>query len=44
MIGFSNELAMRSQVEHLLGRGRSRIAFVGNNNERDEYLYGSSEH
>ena len=35
VIGFSNELAMRALVEHLLARGRSRIAFVGSTNERD---------
>ncbi len=35
VIGFSNELAMRALVDHLLGRGRSRIAFVGSTNERD---------
>ena len=35
VIGFSNELAMRSLVEHLLARGRTHIAFVGSTNERD---------
>ena len=35
VIGFSNELAMRALVEHLLARGRTRIAFVGSTNERD---------
>ena len=35
VIGFSNELAMRALVEHLLATGRSRIAFVGSTNERD---------
>ena len=35
VIGFSNELAMRSLVEHLLAQGRTRIAFVGSTNERD---------
>ena len=35
VIGFSNERAMCALVDHLLARGRSRIAFVGNTNERD---------
>ncbi len=35
VIGFSNELAMRALVDHLLARGRSRVAFVGSANERD---------
>lgn len=35
VIGFSNELAMRSMVEELLKSGRRRIAFVGNANDRD---------
>lgn len=35
VIGFSNELAMRSLVEELLQSGRRRIAFVGNANDRD---------
>lgn len=35
VIGFSNELAMRSLVGQLLASGRSRIAFVGSTNERD---------
>ncbi len=35
VIGFSNELAMRALVDHLLTRGRKRIAFLGSTNERD---------
>lgn len=35
VIGFSNEAAMCALVDHLLDRGRSRIAFVGSSNERD---------
>jgi LacI family gluconate utilization system Gnt-I transcriptional repressor len=35
VIGFSNELAMCALVEHLLARGRRRVAFVGSSNARD---------
>ena len=35
VIGFSNELAMRTMVEALLRQGRRRIAFVGNANDLD---------
>lgn len=35
VIGFSNELAMRALVQHLLAQGRRRIAFVGSTNARD---------
>ena len=35
VIGFSNDLAMRALVQHLLAQGRRRIAFVGSTNARD---------
>ena len=35
VIGFSNEQAMRAVVERLIAGGRTRIAFVGNANDRD---------